>query len=157
MPRFEAPPPRDPIVPYRPAVQGPTPPFEAFPTWPATPRPAPLGVMTRGWAWTALLLMSLLPIGIVCLVVAYVVGSMAPADAGPEEDEAAWLTVAAGYAFLLWLLLSTVGAFLSAVIGAVRARRHPGVPRAPIVSVVVWSSLALGTFLLVRAIVTSSL
>lgn len=123
---------------------------DAYPVRPTTP--AGLGAMTRGWAWTALLLMALIPIGIVFLSVMYIVASIGPADPQPDEAEAEWFGLVAGYLLLAWGLLSTVGAATSAVIGAVRARLHPELPRAPVVSVLVWVLLGLMAFGIVRAI-----
>ena len=98
--------------------------------------------MTRGWAWTAFVLLVLIPSGLVVAIVYLFTGS--PGDSSdPESMEGEWFPLAVFFFYFLWLVLCAAGALLSAIIGTVRSRRHPEVAAATVISVLVWVGLGL--------------
>lgn len=98
--------------------------------------------MTRGWAWTALVLLVCIPLG-GALAVAVAVIDEAAYDPEVDSQEDGWVWLLVFVAFVLWAGACAVGAAISAVIGTVRSRRHPELRQAPAVAVLVWVGLGL--------------
>lgn len=98
--------------------------------------------MTRGWAWTALVLILLIPASVV-VATTFLIINEANYDPDADTQEEGWIWLIVFIWVFLWSALCAVGALVCAIAGTVRSRQHPERPQAPVVAVVVWVFLAM--------------
>lgn len=110
--------------------------------------------MTRGWAWTAFVLLLLIPVGW-ALSIAWVVIDEINYEPDPRSQEEWWVLGFALVVAFLWTVACGLAAFVSAIIGTVRARRHPEIRRAPVLTVFVWIGVGVLALPVVLSIASS--